>query len=201
MDFITSALKNYNTPKNNINDWECITDFCGSWTFAGFRRPANFAADYSPSRNLTVFLGEWQGVKPYTGKLEEDACIPYVLQDNCEYSRRMRAELKKEEKRKAERTQVEEFYKTKGYNWVNITFHNPQTNENYFVNTCVGLRDWQTTLQHAHEFLKTKLKPGFKISKWKFETGISEKELELRNTTKNPQKETPKKSNKKNKIN
>ncbi len=174
--FVTAFLPDYPG-----GDWVCITDFCGSSDIFGLRDVLNVCAWWSPSRGHVAFGGQWIDVPPMPASKEpsEEKCWAWVRNSDTIFARQMLAHERMVTARNAKTKAIDDYYKANGYNWVTCELTNPDGSKQT-ISQCVGLRTWQETLRAAGYALeqgargKGKYPKGTKITKWHFETGLSE---------------------------
>lgn len=173
--FITDYLP------SDPSDWECIEDFCGSMTFVGFHLDLNCCAYYSPSLNKTIFGGDWIEVEPIFGyKPTELQIWEYVKADKCNWSRHYRAIIKRQNESEQKSKDIIKHYKKCGSNWVTIVY---KRGEEFIklISECVGLRERMDVARMAFKFMKENCSIGTSISLFKWESGLTELEVEKRN--------------------
>ena len=171
--FISSHLP------DSPDDWVCVVDFCGNFTFTGYHEPANFCADWSPSRAEVRFGGQWHAVPPMPAVSEpsEDEVHAWVEKSNIPMVRRHRAIRERNAAQEARMAAHEAHYKAHGFNFITVTFRRPDGSERV-ISEPVGRRTALEVLPCATGLMLRSEPRGTKVARFVFETGVSEKDVE-----------------------
>ena len=135
--FATDYLKDY----EGADDWVCIIDFCGRDQAIG--DIANVSAWYSKSRQIVAFGNMWHGVPnmPCKRTPTESRCNKWIdnNHDHCNYERKRRAAIARDERRQQESDKLYAWYDKHGRNYAFAAYKLADGSIKSVVQ-CIGIR-------------------------------------------------------------
>ena len=146
------------------DDWICVYDICASNCYP---YPANLSADWSPSRKLLTFSGNWGDIPSVAMDHEptEDEVNAIVDASDGWHPKMMRAKHERDMERDRRSKHLDRHYQKHGQNHIEITLAWPDGEKKF--DQGVGVKTWLDCLQCTAWWLK-KLPAGTKIKKFKF---------------------------------